>query len=344
LKTSETGNFADFINRMETIQGGNHRSKAQVLQLLYHDFLREKNYPKRYKLIESICKGGFRYPPKMYNYEIQGDILVPIAFLKLFDNLFFPTVFQFPYSSNYNFDSAPYSKTYLLAGIRIIQLLQAHKMHNQTSLNSIRKNTMATNKLFRILNILFNYENVIISKLLEEFAEYGFVRLFGNAIVIPENFENYQIECLPKMDSIYDSNRKGLINDIAYLNMCSMRTQVNKIVLQSNNQSPYFKSLSLDNEKIDILEWIETKILNTISMYRLIKKTNSIEEEKVLEYKLALPKDDQDLLTIDPLLNIVKEMREIILQQLQNVLYDLNDGQCDRIFKTLLFYEKDWCR
>jgi hypothetical protein len=342
---SETPEFEQSLKLMEEIHGKNNRAKVQVLQLLYYDYLTKEKYSQQYKLIEFLCKAGFLFPPRMYRYEKLEHEMTVVAHLRLFDNLFFPTIFHFPYPPNYNWDKLPFSGSYLLANLRIIQITRACWERNKTQSKKERCFALSASKLFHLCNVLFGYDSKIISKLLEEFTEYNVIRLIGNALITPNRFENYLIEFLPKLNAMYNSNRTGISHDIAYLNMCAMRTLVNKEILNkeiSGGTIPFFKAISFDGS--NITDWTRAKILNVVSLYRLIKKANDLERRDVEKKKKSLYKTEEDILSFDPLFNYPNELKNSILKQIGNVIRDMPEERKKSISSALNVYRDSWCK
>lgn len=54
--------FDEFNDKMFEIFKKNNRSKIQLVQLTYLDYLRNIKYNKQYELVERMCKGGLRFP------------------------------------------------------------------------------------------------------------------------------------------------------------------------------------------------------------------------------------------------------------------------------------------
>ncbi len=272
IERSNSKDFKHYFTFMEKMYGINNRVKCQILRLQYHEFL--KTYSKTgfpiYILTETMCKSGFKYPPVFYEYDYLKNTLVPKSNYRIFDNIFLPSLFRFPYHFEFFKKFKIKDNTYLLLQFRLIQIMYRYF--------SIKKNTPISKDLIvEDVTDIFGYNKTIVNLALDELSEFGFIRLEG--------------ECInkrPKIDIVYNGS-DGIICEIAYLNLASMRMYVNS-TKYIRDGIPYFKamtidnlidfSLNLDSDRNLLTDWKVTKILNCIAIFRLLKKLNLIEKQR----------------------------------------------------------------
>jgi len=333
---SEKSSFENFSEYINDIYGNNNRAKAQLLQLCYNDYLESKKHPKRYQLIESMCKGGFMYPPQIYYYSEDSNKRGPDAHAKMFDNVFITTLVRFPYSDKRKWTALPISKTYTLAGLRVIQLIEAYEMLYNNGSGQM-KFFIPISTLLSDLDALFHYDRDIIISILEEFYEYGYINLDGDELLIPERVERYKAKSTPKMKFIYFSSLSTLFNEIAYLNMCSMRLLLNRDYFRKD--IPFIKALTLDDGKVRISEWTIWKIINSISICRVLKAIHSKEYKYVEENKNILGDGIKDLLKV---MKLTVFNKEAVLKKIQFAINDMPDDTVNSLGRQLRIYENNW--
>ncbi|PKN62238.1 MAG: hypothetical protein CVU57_25155 [Deltaproteobacteria bacterium HGW-Deltaproteobacteria-15] len=333
---SESTSFQDFVSLLEEFYGPNHRAKVELIQLAYHSFLQFKKDPKQYKLIEAMCKGGFKYPPNIYRYDSHIGALMPTMSVKLFDNVLMPTITNFPYHEEFPYNPMPQARSYVLASFRILQFMTAYQNHYDN-----RPQTIPARKMINTLRTLFKYQENVIVRLIEEYSEYNFLLLSGGAVAFPTDWDQVQIEPTPKLRFVLGDNyRLNVLSDIAYLNMCAMRTLANAISL--SGVVPFFKAMCLEEANVGLSEWIIWKILNTVSVYRVIRKAALLEDRLVENAKSELT---------EPFLRELKwnaflpELRTQIGKQISGVLKTVSDMRGNVRIKldiVLGEYENAW--
>jgi hypothetical protein len=347
IKLSEKQDYHGFFDQMDSFYSTNHRVKVQLLQLIYHNFLRDRAFSKRYQLVESMCKAGFRFPPQPYQYSYVEGKLVASGVNKLFDNIFLPPIFRYPYSfSGAHPKNLPAAKNHLLMPLRTLQILQTVIQHHISTapthaVDSVDIFSFPISSLLNILKTLFGYREELIQLMLEEFSEFHIVELVGQSVIIPTRLTGYQINILPNINAFYDSNRKGVLKDVSYLNLCAMRALVSRRHLV--NDHPYIKASSID-ESDSIEDWIPTEILNVISLYRLIAKAASLENNKLQKNISKLPMSEKELLKYDHLNIYFEELRPLIIKEIENILRSMSDFGKYKLMQALDDYKTHWCQ
>ena len=263
--------FDEYYKSLKQIYDQNRRAQMQTVQCNYSEFL-QKKMKRHYILTESLIRAGRIFPPKPYNYILNDGKIVRQLGDNIFDNHFLPNIFCFPYLvDKKNNNTYLYkSKHLLLAGMRCIQLVDAHCERMQVAQSKI--DPLKSKELSKILNKLFNYPEDIIIMLIEEFAEYELFFVGGVGVDAPPDSKNYTPKPMPKMKYIKDN----MFNDIAYLNLCSLRIPMNKEILNDSNM-PFLKAINSEKSNID--EWVTIKIINAISMIKLIVHINNKENQ-----------------------------------------------------------------
>ncbi len=340
-KTADVKAFDKFIEQIDQIYHNNQRAKIQFIQLLYYDFLKSKKFHRGYQLVESMCLAGYNYPQSIYNYVSDGNNLNHDLEVKIFDNIFIPIIFRFPYHEDYMWKTEPIAHTYILAGIRIIQLLHAFQYIRdipsftyQVPFHFIKNN----------LEQLFQYEETIIDLILNELAEAGLIVLVGASLYAPNNSGNYKIETTPKLHILY-SNRlqrfNNIFGNIAYLNMCAMRTLVNINVIHSSCEMPYFKAMSLYDDNTSTTQWAINKILNSISLYRILRFV----DEKEINYAESINKTAEGAQVLQYIKddNFINELKNSILRQSFFMVNSFKSSELKKLKKKLDHYKSYLC-
>lgn len=349
INLAEEQDLSMFYTRLNDLYGVNQRAKIHLLQLCYHNYLKYTGHSQRYKLVETMCKGGFKYPPRIIQYQYDNDKkdLVPELSNKIFDNVFLPTLFDFPTALGMRWKKVPYAQTYILAKVRSIQMLRAIAMAQRSSSNKVP--TIAAIKLINILKF-FGYEESMIHKIVEELSEYGIIATQGSALQTPSRYENLQLECTPKLNAILGgslSGSKGLLVDIAYLNICAMRLPLNRdLLIDPHRKVPFIKAHTLDKDKIEpteIRKWTIWKIINTISLVRIIRKANKHEHNKI-RGKTRKPKELSE--NFDLIFSLPSEMKINVTRQAQNIIKEMELRKdflsLNELVKALNQYEQVW--
>jgi hypothetical protein len=333
MEISESDNLDDLFYKLDNLYGPNQRAKINFLQLCYYNSLK---HGKKYQLLEEMCRAGFRYPPAIYSYEYERDKLRRTYANNLFANVFVPNIFRFPFNKNFPGNKIPPSRTYMLMGIRIIQLLLKYNY-------SLDKGTVILlNELIDELTNLFDYKKDIMMNFIAELCEYNYIEIIGNQLLFYDDYgRNARIIIKPVINALFTQQQYddkwlhgNIINNIAYLNMSSMRVLVNKKCLQG--ELPLFKALSLSDESIPMRSWVGWKIANAISMYRLIKKANELEEKYLSRIKKISINEYR------PLFAFTDSMKHHLINQINSMLNQVNERDKELIYKFLLHYSEKW--
>ena len=177
-----------------------------------------------------------------------------------------------------------------------------------------------------ISNILykaFGYdkENVIYN-LINEYADYGFLRPFGIGVLRVRTFDNVQMHAMPKLSFYLKGmiEEGGILNDIAYINMCAIRTLVNKDAVSREGMAFFnVRNLHRDGK----IEWVVAKIMNAISFLRLVLKVNNLEERNLKMNKLG--RYEQEILIKANCFERTRQMAESITEQLKAIVNEMSD-------------------
>lgn len=259
--------FKNYINEIGDYFGCNHRAKVQLLQLSYLDFLRAIRFSKHYSMTESMCKGGLKYPIAP-NYSVSKSGVLIHSPERVYDNVFLPNIFHFPYSKIAKSDKEDKKETLILAGLRIMQFLKI--------LQSIKKEEEGRDyvlclELADVLKNIFDYDDYIIYNLCLLFTEYEIIYMLGNPFK-SEQVRNLSMRLLPKARFISER----YIYDIAYLNMCAMRTP---IISKYLKQEILLHASCLEDIGTD--EFASKKVINAINLFRIVSESSGMERSKI---------------------------------------------------------------
>lgn len=270
--------------------------------------------------------GGFMYPPTYYSYVVEHERLVPNANSKLFDNVFIPILTRYPFNPEYKHNNKPFSNTYLLCGLRIIQMIKSYTNYYKDNYNEI-----STSQIVKTLKKYFGYSHEIVIAMIEEYSEYGILKLTDNNYITPNMYDT-KISPTPNFHFLYSSDEHNIFCDVAYLNLCGMRTLVSTKLLQ--DQSPLFIASEF-REGHPITNWIVTKIINSVSMLKLIKSVNHVEILKIDEIIKSGQNDDKifphNLLSG----NFINNLENQILMQIKTIVDGILEKDLTRPIEML---------
>jgi hypothetical protein len=290
-KTSEK-----FISILENIQGSNNRAKVQMLQYRYYDFFARRRIVKggyhAYQLVESLMKAGRRFPPIPYGYSTVGSEQLRTTWhTQRYDTRFFPSIFRFPFTSEYRqrgrqrvlFDGSlgkPRLENVML-GLRILQLLEAHDAFNikmdKVVGGEVISNKVTVGEFAQVLLTYFDYEEGLTYRMIDEFVEYQLIEYRHPNITVASNRqEDNEILILPKLRFLL--NR--FLYDLAYLNMAAIRVPLPSAAFE-NVVRPYFHAISYEEPSDGLGRWVAGKFTNAVGLIRLLKHLNSRQEPEV---------------------------------------------------------------
>ena len=277
------------IESLEKHFSHNKRACMQMVQVYYHNFLRERK-EKFYLITENIVKCGKGFPPKYYGYSIAEDNGHFIHRVnnepRKFDNIFLNSIFNFPLAKPERnkqaimevFDGFNYGIEYLLLGTRMLQLISAYEFLLK---NNDANSPLTVNDLLEILDILFNYNCNVVERLIEEYNDLQLV------VLSKKDFESNsirkcEVRLMPKAQLMIDN----YLFQLAYLNLAAMRIvlppTMNKI-----EDTPLVVASTLDGGCFSLPHWIGSKLINSRTAYQFIRDLNSSQEsgyEENLDY------------------------------------------------------------
>lgn len=331
--SAESKSIADYINFLEQSFGYNNRSKTQMVQLLYQAFILSRNNKVRYKFIEYLFLSGNRFPPKVFNYKLVSNKLLLERVEKVYDNIFVPNLFVYPYHHNITNCSMPFSQSYLLVKFRIIQVLLC-AYSNCLERGGIIK----VGDITSILSKNFNYDVNIILLCIDEFFELEFIRIEDDdnisfvsnntQILITPKFITFFTELSNVQKSLSQLNYFNLFNDIAYLNLCAMRIDVSS---NKSGKDSIFYSLPYDNiftSKQQTLEWVKIKIVNSVLLLKYIIEIEKYENNRLLTND-DIPENAKTIIYKFPKLSSI--LSSNIESQIKSSISNLDDKELEFI-------------
>lgn len=307
MSASESKSMPDYLNFLETSFGCNNRAKTQMIQLLYQAFILSSNNKISYKFIEYLFLAGNRFPPKVFHYKYVSDKLFLDKAEKVYDNIFVPNLFVYPYHHNLTNFSIPYSQSYLLIKFRIIQLLLC------ASLNCLKKaSRIKVDDITSLLKKSFNYDERIILLCLDEFFELELIKIEDEDNISLVS-KNTQIEITQRFMSFFSElsnaenkektiNYFNLFNGIAYLNLCAMRVDVacNAISDKGIFFSTPYDTITISKQQT--LEWLMRKLVNSVLLMKYIIEIEKFENNYILANE-SLPEKIKEIINNFPKLS-----------------------------------------
>jgi hypothetical protein len=296
---------------LEAIMEDDRRAQMQAIKLRYLEFL-EKRTESRYRLIETLMKAGMTYPPLHYRYRESGKHLQRLPGDQLRGDLrFFPSLFRVPYITGSSRREFELSSEAILAGVRVLQIVEAHGRLQQHATHAPLK----VSNVAHLTSVLFSCPAVLVTNLMEEYVEFQLLRTYGRFEPLTRTVETDDVSLMPKGAFLLSTG----IFDIAYLNLAAMRVVLEAFAFETGKKSPFIRAERFDVTIQDGLErWVLAKILNSISLCRLVKRVNGQQRR---EFAARAAK-----LKSRPLYNaIVKQLRS-------GGIFDDLDHMHDRIY------------
>lgn len=273
LKSSDDGrNYLDTLNN---VFSSNRRAQLQVLQLAYFDYIGSLQQArlisdKQYRLVEAMCKVGYRYPPSHYHYvtrrgKIERDIGDDLGL----DNRFLPSLFSYPVVRNPDENDFEYTDFDVLLFLRIAQFIRSHDRAESIG----DEQDLAAYEVMNMMQWMFGYDPELVRKLIAELIEFEVIFAYGEFSDFERDLSGMRIGSLPKMNYILER----YLNDIAYLSLSLMRAPIGAVRPASQATLAQFVTISHADEGGDLEHWITTKCLNAVSAYRLMRELNRIQ-------------------------------------------------------------------
>lgn len=295
----EVNDFSQFIEYLDKLFKDNNRSKTQIIHLLYHAFIYNDRPAKSlYKIVEILFLSGYNYTPKIFDYSTNesNELFLENA-NRVYDNIFVPNLFSYPYASEMENIKIPYSKTYLLIKIRILQFIFGYYfISKDESRNKIifEDIEIDISMITSYLTTLYNYDDRIIRLCLDEFCELEFIELKTNdSILIEKNSKikikykifSYFAKILAsdkRLDDVKDVLLgENLFCELAYYNLAATRMNISKRKIQNNDFLFLigYNDIYKNYENFNL--WVKMKIINSFTLLKFIKEVESFENENI---------------------------------------------------------------
>ena len=244
----------------------NNREKLQSIHLLFLDYV-NKRTGKGYAVLEHVMKAGHRFAAVAYRATSKGSRIELQHSTELnHESRFLPIITRPPVEldgAGRVSDGGTYSHSYLLSGIRIIQLVKGNDLHGDAP---------TVNDVCWLCENLFGYNRSIIDAQIRELEAFECIRILRDSRLDVNSDENRLI-VMPKGVYLVDK----CLGDVAYLNMCSMRTLIGKSVLSTN----LITLSSIDGDgRNSLVRWIRNKINNAIFLFYLLCALDASQREE----------------------------------------------------------------
>lgn len=331
---------------VEHYYGNNNRAKCQMLQLAFYRYMVKEDVERRYLLVELMTKGGFLYPPRVYAYAGSPDgTLAPQAVTKLFDNVFLPTIGAFPYSDGYKYPASPAGRTYLLASVRVMQVIrECTRRASHHRLSPMVSVKLVTDILGRFLD----YDPAVTSRICDELCEAGLIELIGEGMLVPNRTQARKAILMPKLATILGSgvagSSLGVLGEVAYLNLCAMRCLVPRAAVEDGGGPPLFRATRLEPDPARVSAWARTKILNGISMLRVMSAVDELEMQHLDDVLKSTPKDTINRPVVESIRqqDLIRHVRVAATKQLERIAVTLAGDDQTALQRSLNAYRTRW--
>jgi hypothetical protein len=255
---------------LQEIMEDDRRSQMQAVKLRYVEFL-ERRTESRYRLIETMIKAGWAYPPVHYRYLESGDRLRRLAGDPIRADLrFFPSIFRVPYISDPRKPQFKLPAEGALTGIRVLQIAEAHGRLQSPRRGSHMPLQVAS--LAHVTGILFNCPAILVTHLIEEYVEFQLLRTYGRFDPHPREVETDDVSLMPKGRYLLSH----AVADIDFLNLAAMRVVLDASAFRAGASAPFVRAQRFNRDAVKgFEEWMLAKIVNCISISRLIRTINA---------------------------------------------------------------------
>lgn len=272
---------SSYIERLQTVMGGNARSSVQLIQNAFLEFAthgprRTLDLQHAYAFTEDLMRAGMAYPPAGYSYmrrQQEGHVRLKRTIVpRLYETNFLTNIFRWPFASNDVASAAfePNCGTVLLSGLRLLQTIE---VLGHTKPGGAATGRCTKHWIGEVLWRCFGYTQEATEMLIEEFIEEELLSpgaQDGNVTTLPEN---RTLALSPKGLAIL--NR--FCFDTAYLNLAAYNVPL-PVSLMTSTRSPAVLSWARPSP---LENWIVSKIQNCISMVSLIGHLNKVQSENL---------------------------------------------------------------
>jgi hypothetical protein len=295
VSSDTVGDFIDFVTKGESDvskkSGGNYtwlelikeiskdnvRSATQVLGSVPFIFenseYRSAHSSHPYKFIQMSMLGDRLYPSKSYSYSREdGEWARSLGENPhVHDTLFLPSIFSFPYDTN-ELAIDVLGKEYFVKYIHNLRILQVFDLYFTQNHERADNNDTSV-----VLEIVFGYDRASTKAIMEELSEAEVIDIECN-LKNQDHFDifSYSSRLSRKGEKIVNS----FIDDISYLGLCLLTSPLpTKIVTRSRNGHDCLLLASPKNGSI--LEWIVAKVVNGLTLAKIIETANQIQTERI---------------------------------------------------------------
>ena len=289
----------------------NNRAKLQALQLIFLDYVNWKT-GKAYVVIEHTMKNGRKYPAIAYEYVDARTMTARITREIAFDSRFLPILTRFPRltkPSGQWSDLGAKEACHFLIGIRILQLLLSVEADQSLEAPSL-------GQILNILHFGFGVEKKIAAAEVYELEGFELLRI-GRDATTPIESENNPVISLPK--SRYMVER--YLGDIAFLNMCAMRTLLPTRVFELG----LIDLCALSGGRDSLIPWLRTKISNAFSLHALMSMANQLQRAEYSKRdRSKLSRHEERMLRVTRdrgLWSLIPTKVQKLTQDMNNILY-----------------------
>lgn len=325
---AESENGYSSLEAIEESFGANRRAQMQAVQLLYLDFVRRGTPGKFYVMIESLVTGGSKVPPAFDTCGNLDDGAIVHHDRRQPPTCLYPPIFDYPYSrvsSDGNASAIPATQGALL-NLRILQIVRAHEiLMHESSLPLQRLNI---HELSQICETLFGYSDNLVTQSVQRLEEWELLSAPIRVLPPPVGVGKYPVGLLPKSGFCL----RSLVYDVAYLNLAAMRVPLASWAMKDS--SPYVRCSVLERDRMS--EWISTKILNSIALFRLLREMNAAQSTTFDERIGSLPPRlartatkarEGQLGTELGMFDFIGKMSQTIPDQVNRILHSVGDPE-----------------
>lgn len=195
----------------------------------------------------------------------------------------------------------------------------------------------------------FGYEEAVVYGICQELCEYGVFALEGEGVLFPTHRNQTSLRPLPKLAGILggegDNLGRGVLGEVAYLNLCGMRALVSASSLDPSMGVPFFRALSFRD--CSVQEWKRCKVMNSISILRSLLYLDELEGIGVEAYATTHTQERdrvyKEILAALELRSHVPRLMAAALKQLAAICQTMDEAERHDLSRWIKSYEATWC-
>jgi hypothetical protein len=345
---AKDGTALTYKKWLSDVFGNNTRAATQVLHAAAHEFMLHDGGKKTfqhslaYHFIDLTMRAGGSLPPAAYRYkkivrhnETIYERTVPPAGVTVYDSTFLPSIFRFPYGAQETVDLIFNGTGHgnLLLGLRILQFARVF-VDKRSQLGAL-----TLSGLVNVVSSVFQLEVELVRALVEEFMDDELLYPWSTKEFSPPEIGNRYLMLSPKGRTLLDK----FLFDIAYLNVASYNLPLPQNLLRDQPSPMYFNALPID-EHTDVVDTVKAKLLNSISLWKLVEHVNCRQKLSAIQNMEALTPKHREafkiaIISVSPahlgMFEFPNVMKESLIKVGAVILNSLRQRPNKKLYQTL---------